>query len=169
MSVIRCRRCGAHLEEGLLRCAFCASVAQRRARAGKRSRARTVLALGSLLALVAVLKLLVGWAVPTPTSADVSLASGLAVYGAKQSAAPFTGVMLIGEITVANRTGRTVRDVDLECTHSGHGGAVVDRSRKTLRETIPADGSHTFRELNMGFIHAEPTRTQCVVRAARPA
>lgn len=169
MGVIRCRRCGAHLEEGLLRCAFCASLEQRRARAGRRNRARTVLALGSLLGLVALLKLLVGWAMPAPESADVSLASGLAVYGAKPSAVPFTGVMLIGEITVANRTGRTVRDLDLECTHSGQGGAVVDRSRKTLRETIPAEGSRTFRELNMGFIHAEPVRTQCVVRAARPA
>lgn len=63
----------------------------------------------------------------------------------------FDTVLIISG-TLTNAADFAVKDVRIECELFGNSGTRVGRVSQTLFEIVPANGSKSFRELNMGFM-----------------
>lgn len=73
------------------------------------------------------------------------------------------GAIMEADFVVDNRAGHPVKDVRIECTHYSPSGTRIDSNSETLYEVFPAHGKVSKRRVNMGFIHSQADRTQCVI------
>src|ERR1700686_5518354 len=62
--------------------------------------------------------------------------------------------MMIMTFTLRNANDFDVKDIEIDCSHSGNSGTVIDSNVRTVYEIVKAKGSKTIRDFNMGFIHS---------------
>lgn len=77
------------------------------------------------------------------------------------------GAIGLVTLTVDNMNDFGVKDIVIECSFSAPSGTKVGDSSKTIYETIKPNGSRTFKEFNIGFIHSQAQRGGCSVESAR--
>jgi hypothetical protein len=80
-----------------------------------------------------------------------------------------SGFGTVGLVTVAieNKNSFAVKDISIECEFYGASGTKLNTARNTIYETIKANGSRTFKEFNVGFIHSQAARGGCSLETAR--
>jgi len=71
--------------------------------------------------------------------------------------------IMIATFTVKNSSVHDVKDLEITCTHSANSGTEIDRNTRTLYERVRAGQTRTFRNVNMGFIHSQASRSGCEI------
>jgi hypothetical protein len=71
------------------------------------------------------------------------------------------GNIMIADFTIKNDNDLPVKDFEIVCKHFAHSGTEIDSNTRTLYETVPAHGTRTFREINMGFINSQTAQSGC--------
>lgn len=79
----------------------------------------------------------------------------------------FNTVMVISKISIENKNKEAVKDFELECTHTGPSGTVIDRNKLTVFQILPAGKTSSFKDLNMGFIRAQAAKSFCKVASVK--
>ena len=77
------------------------------------------------------------------------------------------GVVGTATVTVNNGNDFPVKDIDVRCEFSGKSGTQLSTSQRTIYDTIPAKTKHTFKDVNMGFIHVQSAKANCHVETAK--
>jgi hypothetical protein len=78
----------------------------------------------------------------------------------------FGSIMLIDRMTVKNEAPFAIKDFVVKCTHQGPSGTDMDSNTRRVYDIVPANGTKTVREINMGFIHSQVATTNCEITKA---
>jgi len=73
------------------------------------------------------------------------------------------GSVMVATFTIKNSLPVSVKDIEVECTHSASSGTVIDSNQRTIFEIIKSGQTRTFRDFNMGFIHSQAKRSGCII------
>jgi hypothetical protein len=74
----------------------------------------------------------------------------------------FDTIMMLN-FSVRNDHDYAVKDIVIRCTHRAKSGTMIDENTRTLYQQIPAHGSVSQYNFNMGFIHSQVDRSTCKV------
>jgi hypothetical protein len=74
----------------------------------------------------------------------------------------FDTVMML-DFAVRNDNDYAVKDFTIKCQHFGPSGTRIDQNSRTLYERIPAHGSFSRQQFNMGFFHSQVAKSSCQV------
>jgi len=72
------------------------------------------------------------------------------------------GVMIVS-FTFDNRSDFDVKDFKVVCEHSAPSGTRIDSNTRTIYEAVPARSRKPVKEMNLGFIHSQATRSGCEI------
>jgi hypothetical protein len=78
------------------------------------------------------------------------------------------GSTMIATFTLQNTNSFDVKDIEITCEQFGNSGTLIDRNVRTVYEIIKANGTKTVRDFNMGFVHAQATKSSCSITAFLP-
>ena len=73
------------------------------------------------------------------------------------------GSVMVADFTVTNPTTYGFKDVAIKYTHAAPSGTVIDSNTRTVYEIVPPKGKKRFRDVNIGFIHSQATRSGCEI------
>jgi len=73
---------------------------------------------------------------------------------------------MMGNFTIQNTNSYAVKDIQLDCKAVAASGTVLDVMSHTVYDTIPANGSKRFKEVNLGFINSQARRGGCTITGA---
>jgi hypothetical protein len=76
------------------------------------------------------------------------------------------GSIMMATFVVKSTSPFDIKDIAIHCTDLAPSGTVVDVNDRTIYEIVKANGTKTFREINMGFIHSQASNTSCQIRSA---
>ena len=71
------------------------------------------------------------------------------------------GMIMTANFKVHNTTEHAFKDFEITCDHSAPSGTVIDHNTRTIYELIPAKGTRSFRNFNMGFINSQAHQSSC--------
>ncbi|HWL38701.1 MAG TPA: hypothetical protein VNO75_00560 [Gemmatimonadaceae bacterium] len=74
----------------------------------------------------------------------------------------FENVMLATFI-ITNPTSRTIKDVEITCTHFAASGTKIDENTRTIYQIVPAKGKKRIPDFNMGLIHSQAKSSACTI------
>lgn len=94
-----------------------------------------------------------------PDPAETALASVTLDYkwGKKHES------LMIANFKVTNNGLTDVKDIEIECVHSGASGTRIDSNKRTIYEVVPAHRSMEFKRFDMGFIHSQAVKSKCSI------
>lgn len=78
----------------------------------------------------------------------------------------FGSIMIVDRLTLRNDAPFPIKDFVLTCVHQGPSGTDMDSNSRRVYEIVPAQGTKTVREINMGFIHSQATTSECEITGA---
>ena len=70
---------------------------------------------------------------------------------------------MFANFTVINNGYADVKDLVIECVHSGPSGTRVDSNTRTIYDVVPGRGRKKFNGFNMGFIHSQAVASSCKI------
>jgi hypothetical protein len=73
------------------------------------------------------------------------------------------GNVMIADFTVKNPTRYRFKDFEIKCTHSAPSGTVIDSNTQTIYQTVEPKSTKVIKEMNMGFINSQATRSGCEI------
>lgn len=73
------------------------------------------------------------------------------------------GNIMIANFTIKNPTQYRFKDFEIKCTHSAPSGTVIDSNSRTIYQTVEPTSTKVIREMNMGFINNQATRSGCQI------
>ena len=79
----------------------------------------------------------------------------------------FGSVMIVNSATVTNDAIFDIKDFTLKCVHYAPSGTEIDSNTRTIFEVVPANGTRTIRNFNMGFIASQAESTSCEISNAK--
>jgi hypothetical protein len=71
------------------------------------------------------------------------------------------GTVAVGTFTIENSGDDDVKDIRIACSYSGESGTIIDMSNSIIFEKFKAHSTRIIRELNLGFVHPQATKTSC--------
>jgi hypothetical protein len=71
--------------------------------------------------------------------------------------------VMVADFTVENPTQYRFKDFEIKCTHSAPSGTVIDSNTKTVYQTVEPTSSKVVKDMNMGFINSQATRSKCQI------
>lgn len=71
--------------------------------------------------------------------------------------------LMVANFTVINDGPIAVKDIEIECVHSGASGTRVDSNTRTIYDVVPGRGRKQFNGFDMGFIHSQAVTSRCSV------
>lgn len=71
--------------------------------------------------------------------------------------------LMVANFIVINNGYRDVKDIEIECVHSGPSGTRIDSNKRTIYELVPARSRKVFNGFDMGFIHSQAVSSLCTV------
>jgi hypothetical protein len=71
------------------------------------------------------------------------------------------GTVMIASFTIQNDNAFDVKDVTIECELNAKSGTELGKSRQTVYEIIPANGSKRLADVNMSFVHSQASKASC--------
>jgi hypothetical protein len=98
---------------------------------------------------------------PIQLTRDQMLAN-LRIDGFSWEADGFGNVM-VATFMVNNKNPVSVRDVEISCGLSARSGTIINLTKRTIYESIDRKSYLSVREMNMGFIDSQATRSKCIV------
>jgi hypothetical protein len=90
----------------------------------------------------------------------------------KEDAAKFIGIsdwewgkdtfdtVMLASFVITNNSCWDIKDIDIRCSHVGPSGTVINSSVRTIYDVVPAHGSRVFKDINMGFIHSQASKSR---------
>lgn len=75
------------------------------------------------------------------------------------------GSLMQADFTIRNSGTVAVKDIEIQCTHVGPSGTQIDSNKRTIYEIVGAGKTRTFKDFDMGFIHSQATKTNCVIKS----
>ena len=85
----------------------------------------------------------------------------------KWSKGGFDNVM-VTDFTLHNPTQYSFKDFEIKCTHSAPSGTVIDSNTRTVYEVVGSKSTKVIRQMNMGFIHSQASRSACEITDLTP-
>ena len=82
------------------------------------------------------------------------------------SSGGFGSIMIIDRMKITNAAPFAIKDFVVKCTHQGPSGTDMDSNSRRVYDVVPANGSKTVREVNMGFINSQATTSRCEITDA---
>jgi hypothetical protein len=73
------------------------------------------------------------------------------------------GNIMMANFTIKNPTQYRFKDFEIKCTHSAPSGTVIDSNSRTIYQTVEPTSTKVIREMNMGFINSQATRSGCQI------
>jgi hypothetical protein len=73
------------------------------------------------------------------------------------------GNIMIADFTLKNPTEYRFKDFEIKCTHSAPSGTVIDSNTRTIYETVEPESTKVVKEMNMGFINSQASRSGCEI------
>jgi hypothetical protein len=73
------------------------------------------------------------------------------------------GNIMMANFTIKNPTQYRFKDFEIKCTHSAPSGTVIDSNSRTIYQTVEPISTKVIREMNMGFINSQATRSGCQI------
>jgi hypothetical protein len=67
------------------------------------------------------------------------------------------------DFTISNNSKYLIKDIEITCTHFAKSGTKIDSNERIIYDVVPAKGKKTFSKFNMGFIHSQAEKTNCVI------
>ena len=77
------------------------------------------------------------------------------------------GAVMMLDATVRNDGSLPLKDFTLFCEHSGPSGTVIDSNTRVVFELIAPGKTRRLRNINMGFIQSQATRSLCEITDAK--
>ncbi len=74
----------------------------------------------------------------------------------------FDSVMM-ATFTFNNKNAFDIKDVEVLCRHTAPSGTAIDSNTRTIYDVVKAGSKKTIRDFNMGFIHSQVAKSNCVV------
>jgi hypothetical protein len=78
------------------------------------------------------------------------------------------GNVMIADFTIKNPTQYRFKDFEIKCTHSAPSGTVIDSNTRTVYETVEPKSTKVIKQMNMGFIHSQASRSGCEISDLTP-
>ena len=72
-------------------------------------------------------------------------------------------MIMTANFKIHNTTAHAFKDFEITCDHSAPSGTVIDSNKRTIYEIIPANGTKSIRNFNMGFINSQAKRSSCQI------
>jgi len=88
--------------------------------------------------------------------------ANLRIDGFSWEKAGFDNVM-VATFMVNNANPVPVKDVEITCGLSANSGTMIDVSKRTIYDSIDRKSYLSVREMNMGFINSQASRSKCIV------
>jgi hypothetical protein len=73
------------------------------------------------------------------------------------------GTVLMVDITIANPTPHSVKDVEIRCSTFGSSGTKLGDLRQTIYELVKPMSTTEVKQLNLGFIHQQTEKVGCII------
>jgi hypothetical protein len=73
------------------------------------------------------------------------------------------GNVMIADFTLQNPTQYRFKDFEIKCIHSAPSGAVIDSNTQTIYEVVEPRSTKVVKEMNMGFIHSQASKSDCAI------
>lgn len=73
------------------------------------------------------------------------------------------GNIYMGDFKIYNSSNRSIKDITIECTTQGKSGTELNKVSTTVYESINANSTKRFREVNMGFIDKQSATSNCQI------
>lgn len=73
------------------------------------------------------------------------------------------GTVMLGNVTIANNSTRTIKDVVVSCDAFGGSGTKINTLKETIYETFNPKTTKTVKELNFGFIDQQVKSVRCTI------
>ena len=109
---------------------------------------------------------------PAPAPPDQSIAlRKISIESWSWRKGGFDNIMM-ADFVFQNDNPFPVKDLTVECVHSAPSGTKIDQNTRTIYEVIPAHGSKSITNFNMGFIDNQAERSFCHIKdyvAERPS
>lgn len=77
------------------------------------------------------------------------------------------GNVMEANFTIKNKAPIDIKDFEVRCEHSAASGSLIDSNNQTIYDIVKANSTRTFRNVNMGFIHSQASRSSCNVVSAK--
>ncbi len=78
------------------------------------------------------------------------------------------GNVMMADFTIKNPTQYRFKDFEIKCTHSAPSGTVIDSNTRTIYETVEPKSTKVIKQMNMGFIHSQASRSGCEITDLTP-
>ena len=78
------------------------------------------------------------------------------------------GNVMIADFTIKNPTQYRFKDFEIKCTHSAPSGTVIDSNRRTVYEIVEPKSTKVIKQMNMGFINSQASRSGCQISDLTP-
>jgi zinc-ribbon domain len=78
------------------------------------------------------------------------------------------GNVMIADFSINNPTQYRFKDVEIKCTHSAPSGTVIDSNTRTIYEIVEPKSTKVIKQMNMGFIHSQASRSGCDISNLTP-
>jgi len=100
---------------------------------------------------------------PTSTESDSPSAKKQAVINGTDLDFTWSsdGMIMTANFKVHNTTEHAFKDFEVTCDHSAPSGTVIDHNKRTIYEIVPANGTKSIRNFNMGFIDSQAKQSSC--------
>jgi hypothetical protein len=73
------------------------------------------------------------------------------------------GNIMIADFTLKNPTQYRFKDFEIKCTHSAPSGTVIDSNTRTIYEIVEPRSTKVVKDMNMGFIHSQASKSNCAI------
>lgn len=155
MALTECGECGQQISKNAKNCPKCGAPPKKKT------------SLFTWLVLIGIVVVAVNYETPTAidTSSDPSprtVAMDNVSLEFSWQKGGFDNVML-ATFVIKNDSAHTVKDIGVRCTQFAKSGAALNTNRKTIYDVVPAKSAKTFKDFNMGLIHAQSDSTSCLI------
>jgi hypothetical protein len=162
MAIIKCHECAAEISSKAAACPKCGAAAK------KKTSLFTwlvtiVIGIG-VLGAVAGQKDVAKPQAQGPSDIEQALATTKLDYSWHKGGFETT---MLASFKIANNGQVAIRDISIECDHFAKSGTRIDSNSGRIYDIVPAHGTKTFSEFNMGFIHSQANSTSCRITAVK--
>lgn len=156
MALIKCKACNSEMSKQASACPKCGHPNKE---ANYLSGGQVLLGFGIAIAAIWWLASGNSSSVSTPDPKRTALAS-MELVDVAWKKDGFGSVMVMSA-TIKNRGAASVKDVEIDCTHSSNSGTKIDSNSEIIYEIVPAGQSIQIKDFSMGFIHSQASSTSC--------
>ena len=101
---------------------------------------------------------------PAPPEQETKLQKAYRLTSVQPSNVQISTSIMTADFTLTNNSDYDVKDLEIECDHTGESGTVMDSNTRTIYKVVPAHQKIKVRRFNMGFANSQTVKTYCKVQ-----